>query len=63
LSASKEELASPYSEIRGVVRGEEFMEIVLTGYLIMQAAVFTVVGIEYWKDCVRTRKPGSKPMR
>ena len=39
------------------------MEIVLAGYLIMQAAVFAVVGIEYWKDCVRTRKPGSKPMR
>jgi len=63
LSESKEEFASPYSEIREMVRGKELMEIVFAGYLIMQAAVFAVVGIEYWKDCVRTHKPGSKPVR
>jgi hypothetical protein len=51
------------SEIRGIVRGEELMEIVFAGYLIIQAAVFAVVGIEYWKDCVRTHKPGSKLVR
>jgi hypothetical protein len=39
------------------------MKIVLAGYLIMQAAVFAVVGIEYWKDCVRTHKSGSKRVR